>query len=83
MTHQTNITVEGGKERQYGTKRSYEGMNRLQRERVLEGMSQRSEEYTSVEVVKELDSIKTKQRRKEAIYTSTRSQATGTRGYAT
>ena len=49
----------------------------------LEGMSQRSEEYTSVEVVKGLDSIKTKQRRKEAIYTSTRSQATGTRGYAT
>jgi hypothetical protein len=50
---------------------------------ISEGISQRSEEYTSVEVVKGLNSIKTKQRRKEAIYTSTRSQATGTRGYAT
>src|SRR5712664_2435538 len=36
-------------------------------------MSQRSEEYTSVEVVKDLHSMKTKQRRKEAIYTGTRS----------
>jgi hypothetical protein len=43
------------------------------------GTSQRREEHKSVEVVKDVLSMKTKPRRKEAIYTGTRSQATGTR----